>query len=262
MSFETVKLGFKPIERNKAKLVRRNFKVIDIVEIFEHWYSGRSILTMTSSLGLDAKTIRKYLTVAKDQGIVPGGERIDRSYWVELANRSFPEITDANARSKTFPSIDIYHDAIEEMIQNNKIATIYQRLRDENGLAVGITSFRKYISEQFPDQSQRNKATVLRPVYIAGDEAQIDYGYMGKFYDPVLQKIRRLWVFVMILTYSRYMFVAPVMNLDSYSWIKCHIAAFEFFGGVPKRLVIDNLKTGVSKPDLYDPKINRSYQEM
>ena len=40
------------------------------------------------------------------------------------------------------------------------------------------------------------------------------------------------------------------------------MAAFEFFGGVPARLVPDNLKTGVDKPDLYDPKINRSYAEL
>src|SRR5580700_7944196 len=45
-------------------------------------------------------------------------------------------------------------------------------------------------------------------------------------------------------------------------WSGCHVAAFEFFGGVPARLVPDNLKTGVDKPDLYDPKINRSYAEL
>jgi hypothetical protein len=66
----------------------------------------------------------------------------------------------------------------------------------------------------------------------------------------------------MVLAMSRHMFVRPVLTMDQRSWTASHVAAFEFFGGVPRRLVPDNLKTGVDKPDLYDPKINRSYAEL
>ena len=66
----------------------------------------------------------------------------------------------------------------------------------------------------------------------------------------------------MVLACSRHMFVRPVLKMDQRAWTECHVAAFEFFGGVPARLVPDNLKTGVDKPDLYDPKINRSYAEL
>jgi hypothetical protein len=50
--------------------------------------------------------------------------------------------------------------------------------------------------------------------------------------------------------------------MDQRAWTECHAGAFGFFGGVPARLVPDNLKTGVDKPDLYDPKVNRSYAEL
>ena len=50
-----------------------------------------------------------------------------------------------------------------------------------------------------------------------------------------------------------------MIRLDQHAWTECHVKAFEFFGGVPARLVPDNLKTGVDRPDLYDPKINRAY---
>ena len=53
-----------------------------------------------------------------------------------------------------------------------------------------------------------------------------------------------------------------VITVDQRAWTECHVAAFEFFGGVPARLVPDNLKTGVDRPDLYDPRINRSYAEL
>jgi hypothetical protein len=54
--------------------------------------------------------------------------------------------------------------------------------------------------------------------------------------------------------------VRPVIRMAQTTWCACHVAAFEFFGGgVPVRLVCDNLRTGVDKPDLYGPQINRSY---
>ena len=66
----------------------------------------------------------------------------------------------------------------------------------------------------------------------------------------------------MVLACSRHMFVRPVLRMDQRAWTECHVEAFAFFGGVPARLVPDNLKTGVDKPDLYDPKLNRSYAEL
>jgi hypothetical protein len=58
------------------------------------------------------------------------------------------------------------------------------------------------------------------------------------------------------------LFVRPVLVMDQAAWTQAHVEAFAFFGGVPRRLVPDNLRTGVDKPDLYDPKINRSYAEL
>lgn len=53
----------------------------------------------------------------------------------------------------------------------------------------------------------------------------------------------------------------PVLHLDQHAWTEAHVAA-RYFGGVPRRLVPDNLKTGVDKPDLYDPKTNKAYVEL
>jgi hypothetical protein len=50
--------------------------------------------------------------------------------------------------------------------------------------------------------------------------------------------------------------------MDQASWTAAHVAAFNYFGGAPRRLVSDNLKTGVLKADIYDPKLNRSYAEL
>src|SRR5262249_12906022 len=65
---------------------------------------------------------------------------------------------------------------------------------------------------------------------------------------------RRLWAFSMVLPYSRYLFVRPAVSMTQRAWVEAHVAAFEFFGGVPEKLTPDNLKGGGCKPGLYDPK--------
>jgi transposase len=243
-------------------VARRTFDVIDVVEILEHWHAGRSKSAVAASVGVDRETVRKYTAPAEAAGLVPGGPRLSRAEWVELVAGWFPTLTDAKARSLTYPVINEHRQRIEPMLKTNTVTTVHQRLRDEHGLAASITSFRRYVWAEFPDHVDENDVTVLRPAVEAGSEAQIDYGMLGSWLDPITERVRRVWAFVMVLACCRHMFVRPVLRMDAQSWIEAHVAAFEFFGVVPARLVPDNLKTGVIKPDLYDPKLNRAYAEL
>jgi hypothetical protein len=243
-------------------MARRQFEVIDVVEVLQHWHAERPKSVVASSLGVDPKTVRKYVAKAEEAGLVPGGPPLSRAEWAELVGGWFPELVDARARSRTFPVIDAHRARIGTMLETNTVATVYQRLRDEHGLVVGISSFRLYVTAEFPDNSLRDRVTVLRPEVEPGEEAQIDYGHLGAWLDPATGRVRRVWAFVMVLACSRHMFVRPVLSLDARSWVAAHVAGFAFFGGAPRRLVPDNLATGVDRPDLYDPKINRAYGEL
>lgn len=236
--------------------------MIDVVEVLQHWHAGRAKAVVASSLGIDPKTVRKYVAKATEAGLAPGGPALDRAEWAELVRGWFPALVDAKARSLTFGVIDAQRERIGDMLATNTVTTVHQRLRDEHGLAVGISSFRRFVASEFPDQSLRGQVTVLRPDVPAGEEAQIDYGHLGSWLDPASGRVRRVWAFVMVLACSRHMFVRPVLGLDARSWVAAHVAAFAFFGGAPRRLVPDNLATGVDRPDLYDPKINRAYGEL
>jgi transposase len=243
-------------------MARRAFEVIDVVEILQHWHAGRSKADVAASVGVDRGTVRKYVAPAEAAGLAPGGPRLSRGEWVDLVRGWFPELVDAKARSLTFPEINAHRDRIELMLATNTVTTVHQRLRDEHSLAVGISSFRRYVWLEFPDVVSADAVTVWRPPVEPGSEAQIDYGYLGSWFDPIAKRARRVWAFVMVLACSRHMFVRPVLRMDQRSWVAAHVGAFEFFAGVPARLVPDNLKTGVIKADLYDPKMNRAYAEM
>jgi hypothetical protein len=208
--------------------------MIDVVEILQHWHAGRPKLVLSASLGVDPKTVRKYVAPAEAEGIVPGdGLVLDRAGWAARVAVWFPELTDARARSATWPVLEARRALIESMVATNTVATVHQRLRDEHDVRVSVTSLRRYVWQTFPDRRGGAQPTVLRPDVPAGLEAQIDYGYLGRWLDPLAGRIRRVWAFVVVLACSRHMFVRPVLSMDSSAWVAAHVAAWEFFGGVP-----------------------------
>lgn len=237
--------------------------MVDVTEILIHWHAGRSQCQIATSLGLDRKTVKKYVEPAIGAGIEPGGPPRSPQEWAQLVREWFPHMADTRLRQITWPEIDGHRDFIVAMTRAGVTRqTIWQRLHDEHGLSASVSSLKRYMDANLPEETMRQRVTVLREDPPAGEEAQIDYGYLGSWTDPVGGRRRRIWAFVMVLACSRLMFVRPVLRMDQRAWTECHVEAFRFFNGVPRRLVPDNLRTGVERPDLYDPKINRSYAEL
>ena len=82
-------------------MARRTFDVVDVTEILVHWHAGRSLNEMSGSLGVDRKTIRKYIGPAVAAGIVPGGPGKSGAEWQELVRGGVPELSDARLRQGT-----------------------------------------------------------------------------------------------------------------------------------------------------------------
>lgn len=95
-----------------------------------------------------------------------------------------------------------------------------------------------------------------------GEVAQVDFVYAGKRYDPDQGALRRCWLFVMTLGFSRHMFLELVFDQRIETWCRLHIKAFEYFGGAQKVIVPDNLKSAVIRAALGvddEPVLNRTY---
>jgi len=242
-------------------MARRRFTVRDIAEILEHWQAGRSICAISRSLGVCRATVRKYVYAAEARGYHQGDPTPPQG-WKAFLREVIPKPPDPSTRSETFAKLLPYQDEIREALATTTGATIWQRLRDERGVMVSMPSFYRYLSCFLVDVWKKPRITVRRSEPPPGEEAQIDFGYLGTWQDPLSGKSRRLWAFAMILSFSRHMFVHVVTKLDQREWLMCHASAFDFFGGAPKRIVPDNLKTGIIKADLYDPKFNQGYEEL
>ena len=128
-------------------MARRTFDVIDVIEILIHWYAGRSQNELAQSLGVDRKTLRKYIAPAVAAGMVPGGPPMAEA---RLAARWcaewFPQLADTRLRQVSWPAIEPHRDYIAAQLKAGvTVATIHQRLRDEHGLAVSVASLRRWV---------------------------------------------------------------------------------------------------------------------
>jgi transposase len=103
----------------------------------------------------------------------------------------------------------------------------------------------------------------LRQSHVPGERLFVDYsGQTVPVIDPVTAEVRPAQIFVAALGASSYTYVDATWTQGLADWTGSHVRCFEFMGGIPELLVPDNLKSGVTTPNFYDPDLNPTYQEM
>lgn len=232
----------------------------EVMEILYQWHQGAGIKGITRSLGYDRKTVRRYIHAGLDAGLKREEPFPDEQ---ELLGK-LKSVLERSAIVREAPAKEMlgpYRDEIGKLLEEKEMTAkqVMRLLVERNDLKVSYASVLRYVNEQF--NRGKPKATVHLETE-PGKEAQVDFGYVGRMRDPETGKDRKTWCFVMTLSHSRHRFVRFVFRQDSPTWIDCHIRAFEFFHGVVGWVVMDNLKSGVVKPDLYDPRIHRAYAEL
>jgi transposase len=149
------------------------------------------------------------------------------------------------------------HELIKEWYALGYSAVIIHKLLNQRMLC-STSQVRRYLKLSFPKQVE---PVMVRPTY-PGEAMDVDFGFLGIFWDSKQTRFRKTWVFSARLRHSRKAYREAVFDQTAITFIKCHIHAFECFGGVPARVVPDNLKAAVIKSSIDNDQINRSYQEM
>ena len=130
---------------------------------------------------------------------------------------------------------------------------VYQKLCDE-GFVGGYTVVKEFVRKIRPNR----KKAFLKLAFAPGECAQVDWGAFGSI--RVGETSRRLSFFVMVLCYSRQMYVEFTVSQTMEHFLGCHQKAFAAFGGVPARIMVDNLKSAVLKHALGEaPLFNPRY---
>lgn len=225
-------------------------------EVIFRWHRGESIRSVARSLAMARKTIRKYIQIAQSAGVsldkpLPGDEEL-----AALFNNLKPQSWPTPAQDLLIP----FDEQLSQWAKDPEVTTIqmYRLFTEAHPeVYVGKTAFKAYIEKHH----RPRKVSCTVRIQAPPGQAQVDFGYVGKMFDPIAGKARKAWAFVMTLSQSRHRFVRFVFNQSTETWIDCHVRAFAFFGGVPRTIILDNLKAGIVKPDIYDPTFNKSYQE-
>jgi hypothetical protein len=146
-------------------MARRTFEVIEITEILARWHAGRSKNQIAASLGVNRRTISKYVAPAVAAGLNPGGPPLTGGEWAGWVQKWFPELADTRLRQVTWPAIAEHHEYIAGQLKEDMpMATIHQRLCDEHGLAVSVASFRRYVAANLTGPARQPQARDLQPV--------------------------------------------------------------------------------------------------
>ena len=221
----------------------------EILRVFKQ--TGNNYKATTRLLKCSRGTVKKYVRWARKRGFL----KQDRLPSEQELHKALSE--GAPGRGFVQETLETYRDIISAWIKSEiPLTRIHEMLVERYGWTGGYTTLKRFTLPM-----RKDRGAFVRIEVAPGEEAQVDFGYMGLMYDPVAKRRRRLWVFLMTLSHSRHMYGEFVFSQDISTWVGCHRRAFEHFGGVPKRLVIDNLKAAVIKAALHDPLITRTYRE-
>ncbi len=151
--------------------------------------------------------------------------------------------------------VEPFKEKVIEMLEKGLSGVrIYEELIAE-GFSGSYSAVKKYIRK-----IKKREDIFVRVHTPAGHEAQVDFGYVGKTKDDE-GKSRKTWVFNMRLSYSRLDYYEKVYNQKVETFIQCHINAFEYFGGVPEVVKIDNLKAAILEANFYEPVFQKMYKD-
>ena len=223
-----------------------------VITLLERNTPQREIARIT---GIDRKTIRSYhqrwlADLSNSPGVATGSEAV--------ATQIPPPWPPAPVAVST-SLCEVHRDFIQAQLLLRRNATaIYQDLVDAHGFTAAYNSVKRFVRalrKKAPEQFDRLS-------FLPGEEMQVDYGEGAPTLVPGTERYKKPRLFVATLRHSRRSFRRVVWKSSQHVWAQLHEQAFRYFGGCPQYVVLDNLKEGVLKPDLYEPELNPVYAAM
>jgi transposase len=227
-------------------------ETMDVREILRHLRLGQSNRAVAKALGIDRKTVSRYRTWATEQGLMEG----PLPHLTELHKLVEETLSSAPPPQNT-SSVEPFRGIVVKLRQEGvEVAATCERLK-ERGYTGSYSSVYRFVRNLEPREPDVTVRVETRP----GEEAQVDFGYAGRMVDPETGELRKTWLFVMNLSWCRHQYPEFVFDQKVETWLRLHRNAFEFFGGVPKRIVIDNLKAAIVRTCWHEPQAQQSYRE-
>lgn len=207
------------------------------------------------ALAIGLATVVDYLTRAKKAGVGwPLPEDMDDR---DLEQALFPVQVVTGQRRFAEPDYPYIHQELKRKGVTKQLLWEEYRQQHPNDGYSHSQFCHRYL--EWLGCQQRS----MRQIHRAGEKMFVDYcGPTMEIVNPDTGELHQAQIFVAVLGASNYTYACASWSQNRADWIKAHVQAFEFFGGVPEVVVPDNLKSAVTKTHRYKPDINASYQQM
>jgi transposase len=160
-------------------------------------------------------------------------------------------------RQRTLPNFPSLHEQLQQH-RHLTLQLAWEEYRQVHPDGYGYSRFCELYGRWL-----RKQDVVLRQNYTPGEKGFVDWaGRTIPIQNPQTGEVHGAALFLMVLGASNYTYAEATLDQQLAAWLRCHIHAFEYFQAVPRLLVPDNTRTGVSRACRYDPDLNPTYQEM
>jgi transposase len=209
---------------------------------------------IAAALRCSRNTVAAVLAAAANEGL--GYREVAALDNGEIRHLLFPELEE-KVSGYTQPDFEWVHKELGRT--GVTLLLLWNEYAIKTRQRGGVPYQYSFFCEKYRAWAQVTKATLHIPRK-PGEIIEVDWaGDTMEFADPLTGEIKVAYLFVAALVYSAYAYVEAFADMKLSSWIDAHIHAFSFFGGAARLLVPDNLKTGVKKPDRYEPALNSAY---
>ena len=212
---------------------------LEIAEVIRRWQAGNSQRNIASGTGLSRDTVRKYLAAAREAGVVQEGPAPTEDQLNRLAgiSRSGPRQSEGPIEDLLGPWADqVYRWLTVDQLQLTRI----RELLAARGCQVAYSSLYRFVARR--NWRGRSRSTVRMGESVPGEVAELDFGRLGLIHDPETGRRRTVWALIVVLAHSRHSFLWPTFSQRLEDVIAGLEAAWAFFGGVPRYLVIDTFR--------------------
>lgn len=215
--------------------------------------AGESERRIARDLRLSRPTVHKYKVWAQAQGYLQPKQPLPDS--ATLVAALGPAVQPPRQES----SLEPYRETVQRLLdQGVELTAIWQRLQQNCHYQGSYSAVRRFVARLRPTEPE----AVVRVQHAPGEEMQVDFGYVGQLYDPVSGRLRPAYIFVATLCYSRHQYAELVFDQKIPTWLGLHRRALESFGGIPQRVVPDNLKAAVLQALVHDPVLGEAYRRL
>jgi transposase len=241
----------------------RELGMWEVLDVLRRVHRGETKAAIERVTGRTRKTIRRYLKAAAKAGWEPGSREPDEALAAAVAQRLRPG--PAVEGSGVAVLLAPHREQLRAWLASpggvrglrlSKVHTLLVR----QGVAVPYSTLHRYVVEHCGFQDAR-RITVRRAECAPGELTEVDFGRLGLVFDPETGRRRVAHALLVTLVHSRHQYVHVTFTQKVEDLIGGLEDAWEWFGGVPARVVLDNLRAAVTKADRYDPVFSRTFAE-